>query len=66
MVDAGKIEVMHPEIYKGLVLTGNCNYAISKWIFSLLKCVSPFPNHKANVNYLIQKLQDEELKTAEP
>ena len=63
-VNAGKIEVMHPEIFKGLELTGNCNYAISKWIFSLLKCVSPFPNHKANVNYLIQKLKDEELETA--
>lgn len=38
-VDAGKIEVMHSEIYKAWVLTGNCNYAISKWIFSQSKNV---------------------------
>lgn len=44
--DVGKTEIMHPENFKGLVLTGNCNYAITKWIFNLLKCVSSFSNHK--------------------
>ena len=63
-MDAGKIKIMNPENFKGLVLTGNCNYPTFKWIFNLLRCVSPFPNHKASVNYLILQLQDEELKTA--
>lgn len=65
-VYAGKTEILRPEYFITLALTGNCNYSISKWIFNLLKCVSPFSNHKASVNYLILQLQDEELKTASP
>lgn len=38
----GKTEILYPKHSKVLAPLGNCNYD-----FNLLKCVSPFPNHKS-------------------